>query len=220
MAEQVATDFSRSYTRAQIMQLGARAIFGNYISHGLLDADGRSRTIGCVVVPSFGHEKKGGRVLPGLSNIVLAAMTEMYPGIPVIAQFEVDDGLRAMGQKAACRIGEPGVFCNTRKFMAAAVAFMQRENLLAGDAVPLLLAKDHHAPRSDAALQVLLPADVEVGVPEGLHAIPWPGIRSSQVWTWSPASWGPRELCAIGHFDEQGWLDLTHAAPVRAAESV
>jgi hypothetical protein len=186
----------------------------------MLDPHGRLRPIGCVVIPSFGHEKRRGRVLPGLSNIALAAMTEMYPDIPKIAQFEVDDALRAMGQKAECRIGEPGAFCNTRQVMVAAATFMQHENLLTGGAVPLLLAKGHHAPRSDATLQALLPNDVEVAVPSGLQTIPWPGIRSSQPWTWNPASWGPRELIAISHFDGQGWLDLTHAAPLQVAETV
>jgi hypothetical protein len=192
--------------------LGVRALSGNYVRHGMSDSDGRPRQIGCIIAPGFGHEKKRGRVLPGPSNIALADLIEQYPGIPVAAQFEVDDALQARGRGAEYRIGEPGIFCNTRKVMERAVNFMLRECLLDGGKAPLLLGHGHHVPRADAALQALLPDGVEVAVPDGLQAVPWSGLRSSQVWTWGPVPWATRELISIEHFDRQGWLDPTYAA--------
>ncbi|HUS26299.1 MAG TPA: hypothetical protein VMY99_03060 [Nevskiaceae bacterium] len=188
-------------------RLIARAGSGNYKVHG------SKESVGCVVVPAFGQRQEGDRKVPGESNQALARLTrQLFPGVPVIAQWEVDDALREQndGAGAPYRIEEhakPGAYLDTREVVRQAAEMITTGGL---DGHVGVLAHPHHMPRADASMgAVLFDGRSTVAVP-GVE-VPW-DEQSSQRQTRSPKDWGTREAVAIGMYAARGWIDLSHAA--------
>jgi hypothetical protein len=134
----------------------------------------------------------------------------MYPGVPTIGQYEVDQAsAKLFGERLVHSIGQPYVFMHTQEALRQAVEYIQQAKLLQEGAVAIV-AHPHHVPRADATLQALLPFHEETVVPGGIEPV-WDSC-SADLWTRRPAEWPLRDELAIGRFAMHGWLDLRYAA--------
>jgi hypothetical protein len=157
-----------------------------------------------------------GAIVPGLSNVSLAGVvhhrfTNRFPGVPVIAEYEVADALIGVfGEKVDYRVGEPHTFVGTHELCRQAARYITEQGLLGHGSVALV-AHPYHMPRADAMLQACLPEGEETAIPGGIVNVPW-DRESSHFQTRGAASWILREEVVMRVAASRGWLDATHAA--------
>ena len=177
--------------------LVAAALSGRYEIHG----DPSSAK--CVIALSFGYRRsESGQITPGMANEYLAQFLEAnFRDKVIIAQFEIDDALKAGHDFAAeYRIEAPGRngYLDTHEVAVQAWKIMADNGL--GDAA-IVLAHSHHLPRADRVLRAV---GIETATPGGVHAI-W-DRESAQSWTTGSVRWAVRELLVIGVYAFRGWL--------------
>lgn len=178
-----------------IKTLTNQALTGKYSVHGDISKGD------CVIGFSFGYQKDGRKIIPGISNEDIARFIEKYlQNWPLILQFEISVALKPnihnVYKITKSRI--PGQYLDTSEVATQAQEIMIKNHWHK----TIIVAHPFHLPRVDAVCKKL---GIETIVPSGLEAVRF-DPNSSQEWTRDKKSWRKRELEAIKLSQEHGLI--------------
>ena len=161
---------------------------------------GDPKSADCILAFSFGYIKQNEKNLPGKSNQQIATFIELnLPNIPLIAQFEVADALKAT--KPVLRITAhriPGKYLDSGEVAAQAHEFMKLHRWDRAFIVthPALEARNDY---------ICTALGMETIAPSGLDSIEFDN-NSEQEWTRDAQSWWAREQGIIDLCYQNDWL--------------